>query len=448
MRRVAIALLAFVSASCSALGGSTGPNEWWLIGTTPDAQQLLITTQFGGVASGCSRWEDWAIDEAPGQIRVEALVWRQRAPSGCTDDAGTQSLIVELQEPLDERELVGCQRERCGPGETWPDSFNGLPATVRASGDTVMVALEQAAGFDAHGALKWTHDGVRSGWLFIGDEVAVGSDGGIGTVAMDPSSGDTLWEREGFPLGATDGVVLLCVGDDAGISGVDEATGHVRWSADVACGSADVGAGAAAVVAPDPDVDGGQRLVVLDPQTGEVAVDLPVDDGVDDQVAAYGDVLLDADRIILGGPQGDLVVLGLDGTELLRVTDVRGAPIGVIGNSVILADHQATTSVDMNDGQVAWRRDGLVAADVVIAGDLLLGLDGPGGQLERIDPVDGTTQWTSNIGITTRVDATLQAGALHVATSLALIRLDTATGQIDTWAALPPADTPNTTHSP
>jgi hypothetical protein len=58
-------------AGCSLpLGGSVGPNEWWLTATTPDRQQLLVTSLYGGLASGCSRWEEWEVSTSDEQVEV------------------------------------------------------------------------------------------------------------------------------------------------------------------------------------------------------------------------------------------------------------------------------------------------------------------------------------------------------------------------------------------
>ena len=111
--------------------------------------------------------------------------------------------------------------------------------------------------------------------------------------------------------------------------------------------------------------------------------------------------------------------LDLAGNELLRRPQLRGAPVGAIDDIVIVADHQGTTAVDLADGSELWSRADLVATELVVTGDALLGLDGPGGQLERIDPRDGTTRWTADIGVTTGFDAAMVDGTVHVTTSLA-----------------------------
>ncbi len=446
MRLLAIALAALVTAGCSVVGvgGSTGPNEWWLIGTTPGAEELLIATQFGGVASGCSRWEGWRVEEASEQIRVEALVWRKHAPGGCTDDAAGRTIVVELGEPLGSRELLGCQREECGVGQTWPNWLDDPAPPVKRAGGTVVVAGQQITGFSGDGAITWIREDLPANRLYGGDDLAVVSDGGVSTVALDPASGDTLWQQDGGPEGMTADLVLVCVGDDAdAMQAIDKHSGSARWRADVPCHVAGIRPEVAVVLGGDPEVDGGHRIVVLDPRTGEVMLDQPVDDGVDDQVGAYQDALLVEDRILLGGTQGDLLMLDLSGNELLRRPQVRGAPVGAIGNIVIVADHQGTTAVDLVDGDELWTRDALVAAELVVAEDALLGLDGPGGQLERIDPRAGDTRWTADIGMTTGFDAAMVDGTIHLTTSLAHIRVAPSSGDLETWTPLPrdePAD--------
>lgn len=421
VRLVAMVLVGLLSAGCGALGvGSTGPNEWWLVGTTPDGGQLLVATQFGGVASGCSRWEGWDVEQAPDQVRIEAMVWRKLAPSGCTDDAASRMRIVDLDEPLDGRELIGCQHEQCGAGEAWPAGIGGESPSVHATGESVVVAGQQTVGFSSDGELIWQRDDVSANWLYAVDGVAVVSEGGRSVVGLEADSGRTLWQLDGALRGAAEGLVLECTDDDteAGLQAIEARTGTVRWSADVACGSVAVAADSLVTVTHDPNVDGGLRLVVVDLRTGQVRLDRPLDDGVDDRVAAYDDVLVADGRIIVGGAQGDLVVLEVDGSEVLRQPQVRGTPIAAVGDVVVVADHRGASGVGIAEGQRLWEREDLTATDLEATGDMLLRVNGPAGQLERIDPRDGTAQWTADVGITTGVDAAMLNDTLHVATTL------------------------------
>ena len=58
-------------SACGSVGGSVGPNEWTLVGATPDEQHLLVTTLYGGVASDCTRWEGWEVNETGERVEVE-----------------------------------------------------------------------------------------------------------------------------------------------------------------------------------------------------------------------------------------------------------------------------------------------------------------------------------------------------------------------------------------
>lgn len=440
MRLVAIVLVVLLSAGCGALGvGSTGPNEWWLVGTTPDDRQLLVATQFGGVASGCTRWEGWDVEHASDQVRVEAMVWRQLAPSGCTDEAVRRTRVIDLDEPLDGRQLVGCQHEPCDAGQAWPDGLGGPSPAVVAAGDNVVVAGQQTAGFSGDGDLVWRRDDVPANRLHASDGVVVVSDGGRSTVALAADSGETLWQQAGSPRVAAEGLVLQCTDNAERLRALDVRTGTLRWSAEVACGPVAMGSDSVVMVTPDRDVDGGLRLVVVDAQTGQVRLDRPLDDGVDDRVGAYDGVLVADGRIIVGGAQGDLVVLEPDGTEVLRLPQVRGTPIAALGDVVVVVDHRGATGVDVADGHALWERADLTATDLETTGDILLGVDGPAAQLERIDPRDGTAQWSADVGVTTDIDAAMLDDTLHVATALAHLRIDPASGRLESWTPLPRA---------
>lgn len=422
-----------------AFGGSTAPNDWWLVGATPDAQRLEVSTHFGGVASGCSRWEGWRVDETSEQVRVEALVWRRNGFTGCTDDADGRTLVVDLDEPLGSRQLVGCHRETCTAADAWPDWLaTGARTAIDRTTSTVVVAGEQTSAFALDGALAWTRDDLATGWLHTSGDVAIVSEGAVTTTALDAETGQGLWEAPGGPLGMSGDRVLLC-GDDGGprLRALDARSRAPGWSVETMCGPAAVAPGSVVLVNPDLDVDGGHRLVVLDPRTGTVEVDRALDDGVDDRVAAYDAVVAQEDRIVVSGAESDLVVLAPDGTERRRFPDVRGTAVGIIGDVVVVGDHLGVAGVDLVDGQEAWRRDDLPVTALVTVGDVLLGLDGPGGQLERIDPRSGRTSWSSPVGRTATFDAVLVDGTLHVATSMAHLRLERASGAIHGWTPLP-----------
>lgn len=171
-------------SGCSVLGvgGSVGPNEWWLTGT-PDGQQLLVLSMFGGVASGCSRWEVWEVDTSTEQVEVTGLLWRKHRPRGCIDDGASRTLLLDLDAPLGERTLEGCQRDDCRTAP-FPGWLGGDLAQIVTAGDGVVVsdgAVLRAIRSD--GTPLWETSGASSSQVVTTADVVVVADGS-GTVPL------------------------------------------------------------------------------------------------------------------------------------------------------------------------------------------------------------------------------------------------------------------------
>ena len=107
-----LAALVFFSA-CSGLNDDVIANEWTLVAMSPDGTTLLLTTEFGGVASNCSRFEGFEHEVSANEVAVTANLWVNRGADGCTDDGASESLLLELADPLGARTLLGCQRDEC-----------------------------------------------------------------------------------------------------------------------------------------------------------------------------------------------------------------------------------------------------------------------------------------------------------------------------------------------
>lgn len=440
IRRAAVLSLAAVLLSgCSLLGigGSVGPNEWWLTATTPDGQQLLVTSTFGGVASGCSRWEDWQVDTTAERVEVTALLWRKHRPSSCTDDAAARTLLVDLAGPLGDRALDGCERDDCRT-EPFPGWLGGDPARVVLGEDGVVVSDGSGLrSFDPDGGVRWEMATSSGGELLATSGVVVTSDGS-GASGWDAVSGERRWRTSGYPIAAGGGVVVTCTEDET-IRGLEAVSGVERWTAAVPCGPAAVSGTTVAVVAADPEVDGGHELVLLDLATGQVALRRDLDDGVDDRVAAFSGVLADDDRFVVSGTQADLVVLDTAGTELVRVPSVEGHPVGVADGVVVLASHNRVTGAATDDGTELWSLPTDPAMAWAVAGSAVLLLDGPTGALSHIDARTGQSTWTTPVGVSTTLAAAGGTdGPLYIKTVLALLVVNHDTGNILSWTHTPP----------
>lgn len=429
---------ALMLSGCSVLGvgGSVSPNEWWLTGTTPDGQQLLMTTMFGGVASGCSRWEGWEVDISAEQVEVTGLLWRTHRPSGCTDDGASRTLLLDLEAPIAHRALEGCQRDDCRT-ESFLESLGGDVAQIVPVGDGVVVsdgAFLRSFGPDG---LRWETSAASGTQLVATSDVVVTPDGS-GAVARDATNGDRLWGSSGHPILAAEGVVITCEGEQ--VSGRDAASGVEHWTMAAPCGPAAVSGTTVAMVVLDREIDGGHDLVMFDILDGKIAAQRDLEDGVDDRVAAFTGVLASGSRFVVAGTQADVVALDTTGSEVQRVSSVEGHAIGVADNVAVLATHDRVTGVDLGDGTELWSQPTDPSMSWAVAGSAVLVLDGPTGQLSRIDARTGQPTWNTHAGSSTGLAASAgSSGVLYVQTVLAMLLIEQDSGEIITWSRTPPA---------
>jgi outer membrane protein assembly factor BamB len=431
-------VFALITAGCSVFGGgTTRPNEWTLVGTTPDAQHLLITTFFGGAASGCARWEGWGVNETADRVEVTAQVWHKRSPGACTDDAVVKTMDLELGAPLGDRDLVGCGTDTClatAPLE-WVLPRVALAATPQ--GEVVVAGDYQISGIDGTGKTLWQQKGWPNSLPGVSGDAVV-TYNGRQTIARDPTTGQQLWSDEGSPAAVGDGTVLLCRGNDAeAVALVDGATGAQMWSADVPCDTVLIGKETVIIVAGDRDVDGGSQLLVLDARTGDLLLQRMLDDGIDDQVDGFDGAVAAAGHVVVGGQQADLVLLGSDGEELARDSNGLGTPIGYAGRETMVVGKSHIAAVDPNTNEVIWSSGDLDQSTVTVSGDALWALYPTDGTVARLDPQTGEPMWTAPIGISHSFAVASNDTTTYVATALAVIALDTNTGEQLWWQHIP-----------
>jgi hypothetical protein len=80
------------------------PDQWWLVDATPDRQLLELTTRGGG----CSEFAGWVSETNDDRVRVEAR-WEHAEADDCPAVLRTDTLVLDLDEPLGDRDLVGCR---------------------------------------------------------------------------------------------------------------------------------------------------------------------------------------------------------------------------------------------------------------------------------------------------------------------------------------------------
>ncbi|MGA9596362.1 MAG: PQQ-binding-like beta-propeller repeat protein [Acidimicrobiia bacterium] len=438
IRTAGVAVLALaLTTGCGAVGGSTSQNEWTLIGTTPDQQHLLITTLFGGVASDCTRWEGWEINETPEQVEVKAQVWRKRFPSGCTDEGIIKTIDVGLAEPLGDRQLVGCGTDDCltRKPQPWMSSNTAIAATPGAG--VVVAGDYQITGVDPGGEIRWQEQSWPNSLAGVTGDVVVTSDGRH-AVGRNPSTGDELWSDEGAQAVVGDDAVLMCRGSDAeSVAFLDGATGVEAWTADTPCEMVVVGSDVVTIIGRDPDIDGGSELVLLDATTGDLVLSRAIDDGIDDQVEGFDGAIAAGDRVVVGGQQADLVVLGPGGEELLRRPSGLGTPIGYAGGAIIVASPLRVTAIDPDTGESIWVSGDLNQSTVTVSGNAIWALDPAAGVVARLDPQTGNRVWTAPVGLSYSFAVAADDTTAYVATALAVVALDANTGEQLWWQHIP-----------
>ena len=143
MRRLtllgAVFLIVAVGVGCSSSSSSTGispssstgtssPSSTetspsisavhWELDEGPTGSQLLITGYIG--SSSCDSFDRVEVAESASTVEVEVLV-RSNGNEACTADMRMQAITVDLDEPLGERELTGCQPFEIEPGVIDPE---------------------------------------------------------------------------------------------------------------------------------------------------------------------------------------------------------------------------------------------------------------------------------------------------------------------------------------
>ena len=446
VRAILLLLGATLLAACggSSIGdlarGSVDNTDWTLEGSSPDGQHLLVTTLFGGVASGCTRFEGWEVTESVDAVEISAQLWRQRAPSGCTDEGVVEVLQVDLDRPLGDRQLLGCGAEDCRA--TVIEGGHLFIGQVVAASNTVAVADEWGLhAYTAAGEVVAEAAGAISGKvLSIGNEAVVRNDRSGGVIAVDLSSGEEVWRSTGWIAATGADVVYLCRGQDSdGLTAVDAATGEDLWVTDLACESLVSHGDLLTIVGHDRNVDGGHRLIIVDATTGTPISNEAFQDGYDDQVTGFEGAIAVGSNTIVTGIQANLVVLAEDGTELARQPRGLGHPMGEAEGVAILGAHDRAIGYDVAQQAELWTLDVDAFSTISVAGGSVWLLDRASGTVSRLDHRTGQALWTTAIGATSSFDVTGDSRTAYILTTQALIAVDNASGETR-WSDYRPYD--------
>ncbi len=421
-------------------GGSVDDTEWTLEGSSPDGKHLLVSTLFGGVASGCTRFEGWEVTESDDAVEITARLWQQRAPSRCTDEGNSEVLQVDLDRPLGDRSLVGCGAEDCRATII----EGGFLSAGQVVGTANGIAVVDDTGLDAYsatGELVAEVPGTNSGTvLAVGNEMVVRNDGGGSAIAYDLPSGEEVWQTTGWIAAASEDVVYVCRGQDSdGLTAVNAATGEDIWVTDLACDPLVAHGDLLTIVSHDLDVDGGHRLLVVDAATGRPVSDEAFLDGYDDQVTGFEGAIAVGSDTVVTGMQANLVVLSDAGLEVARQPRGLGYPLGEAEGVAILGAYNRATGFDVAELSEVWTLDVDAFSTVSVAGGSVWMLDRASGTVSRLDPRTGQQVWVASVGATSSFDVTAHSATAYILTTQALIAVDNANGET-LWSVHRPYD--------
>jgi outer membrane protein assembly factor BamB len=411
-------------------GGTVGPFEWQLVGISPDERTLVVGTFFGG----CERFEGWEVAEEESGVVIAARMFQSDALA-CDDVGHEERLTVELDAPLGDRELDGCQLTDCRHGEFTPTVVE-VGHEVAAADDALVVngRTEQWSLDPADGAERWRWTDRGMVWALAGPASLVRYDGNHGIALLDAATGDVRWSTTGIPVGFAGETLVSCrerdEDDPAGVSRVTEArdlsTGDLRWAIDLGCDHQLATDGE--VVSFGGRQSGGPNqhtIVSVADGTERVRVDLGVQSG--------GVPVLVGDEVVVRHPGRGLVAIDAD-TGDVRNLDLEVPLLGAAEGTLIAVDESALTGLSAADGEVRWQIPvDLEQARPIVTADAVFVPHGATGEVARHDPITGEPLWTAQVGRSTSIDIAVHDGTAYAATPTSLIALDHTTGERRWW---------------
>lgn len=119
--RVALIPIAGAVLAASCTGNEVGRSEWALIGVSDDERQVRVSV-FSGLSS-CMGFDRVEVTEREDVVEIEGYAWHDGSDV-CTDDFTGEPVIVELDDPLGDRDLVGCAGDFRFKGWNHPDDVD------------------------------------------------------------------------------------------------------------------------------------------------------------------------------------------------------------------------------------------------------------------------------------------------------------------------------------
>lgn len=414
-------------------GGIVGPYKWQLTGVSPDETLLHVSTVFGD----CDRWEGWEIAESEEQVVIAARLWQDPDAGDCTSEANPRDQYVRLEEPLGDRQLVGCQTADCrsGPHES------GAPGGSVDAAVEALVARNPAGRFSLDpddGTVRWREEHPGAGDWHATDGMVLIDDGNETTTAVDPADGTERWSVTGSLLDIVGDLVLTCRGEtDEGTTrrytdAHERLTGDTRWSVEIGCGR-NVGTNDDVLAVAGQQDDGRAEIAALDPTDGRERWRTDVEQG-------GSRLVIVGDRLFVDADGGILAVDLADGSTSPIDVDAH-APIGVADSTVFAVSDREVVAFDAHNGEVRWAEpvgEAGVKPPVIVDGNAVFITDSDAGIVERRNPNDGELMWRADVGRSGGIDAAVQADTAFVATSVAVVALHLETGEQLWWTPLTP----------
>jgi hypothetical protein len=146
--------LAAVLTACGVDDGSAdgAADVWWLVDSTPDGQLLELATLGGG----CDEFVGWVSEADDDRVRLRARWETTTEADVCDLMLRVETLVLDLTEPLGERELAGCGHEACLALPAEGDEHQTYPARIEVGGPgAVVVGPADVWGVELDGMIAW-----------------------------------------------------------------------------------------------------------------------------------------------------------------------------------------------------------------------------------------------------------------------------------------------------
>ena len=404
------------TADRSAVGNSTRTNRWQLQALSPDGRSMLVSARAGG----CTRHEGFVVETTDTEVRITAEASDPPSTGSCDLDFDFTEGYVELDAPLGDRRLEGCEMAECFNFDSVND-VGPITRQVLASERYVfrpawpVTEVIDAGSGERIGDIPGALEAGVSGDLFVG----VVFDSLAATTAIQPDTGEVVWARRGTFINADEDMVLI---ERSQIGALDAATGESLWSVDGLGTDVSTLIFSNSILLFENDT---KRLVAVDRTTGEITASQQLGE---DFVRMYG---FDSGAVVVGGSQA--VVFDTSGTEISRADGQFGATLSAVGTNLIVSDSIFQAAPKQEQDQSLRRRAiaavGLESSDAVVL---------TAGRVALVDANTGDVTWSTPIGSAFEMSAALTEDSVIVSTALFVASLDRATGEMLWWIAVDP----------